>query len=92
MDYVGQEVVRLSTMPVFQNGRLEPHPMTLRVFAAATPDGWKVMPGGFCRISDEPDARAVSMRNGVRSSDVWVTSEEPVAQVSLCLLYTSRCV
>ncbi|WP_306226991.1 circularly permuted type 2 ATP-grasp protein [Bosea beijingensis] len=83
MDYVGQEVVRLSTMPVFQNGRLEPHPMTLRVFAAATPDGWKVMPGGFCRISDEPDARAVSMRNGVRSSDVWVTSEEPVAQVSL---------
>ena len=83
MDYVGQEVVRLSTMPVFQNGRLEPHPMTLRVFAAATPEGWKVMPGGFCRISDEPDARAVSMRNGVRSSDVWVTSEEPVAQVSL---------
>ena len=83
MDYVGQEVVRLSTMPVFQNGRLEPHPMTLRVFAAATPDGWKVMPGGFCRISDEPDARAVSMRNGVRSSDVWITSEEPVAQISL---------
>ncbi|MCU4179181.1 circularly permuted type 2 ATP-grasp protein [Bosea sp. BH3] len=82
-DYVGQEVVRLSTMPVFQNGRLEPHPMTLRVFAAHTPDGWKVMPGGFCRISDEPDARAVNMRNGVRSSDVWVTSSEPVAQVTL---------
>ncbi|CAN7330427.1 circularly permuted type 2 ATP-grasp protein [Bosea sp. LjRoot9] len=83
MDYVGQEVVRLSTMPVFQNGRLQPHPVTLRVFAAATPDGWKVMPGGFCRISDEPDARAVSMRSGVRSSDVWVTSDTPVEQVSL---------
>ena len=81
MDYVGQEVVRLSTMPVFQNGRLQPRPMTLRVFAAATPDGWKVMPGGFCRISDEPDARAVSMRSGVRSSDVWVTSDAPVEQV-----------
>ena len=83
MDYVGQEVVQLSTMPVFQNGRLEPHPMTLRVFAAATPDGWKVMPGGFCRISDEPDARAVSLRNGVRSSDVWVTADAPVEQVTL---------
>jgi len=82
-DYVGQEIVRLSTMPVFQNGRLEPHPMTLRVFAAHTPDGWKVMPGGFCRISDEPDARAVNMRNGVRSSDVWVTSSHPVPQVTL---------
>lgn len=83
MDYVGQEVVRLSTMPVFQNGHLQPRPMTLRVFAAATPDGWKVMPGGFCRISDEPDARAVSMQSGVRSSDVWVTSEGPVDQVTL---------
>lgn len=83
MDYVGQEVVRLSTMPVFQNGRLEPHPMTLRVFAAATPDGWKVMPGGFCRISDEPDARAVSLRMGVRSCDVWITAKAPVAQISL---------
>lgn len=83
MDYVGQEVVRLSTMPVFQNGRLQPRPMTLRVFAAATPDGWKVMPGGFCRISDEPDARAVSMQSGVRSSDVWVTSDAPVEQVTL---------
>lgn len=83
MDYVGQEVVRLSTTPVFQNGRLQPRPMTLRVFAAATPDGWKVMPGGFCRISDEPDARAVSMRSGVRSSDVWVTSDAPVEQVTL---------
>jgi uncharacterized circularly permuted ATP-grasp superfamily protein/uncharacterized alpha-E superfamily protein len=83
MDYVGQEVVRLSTMPVFQNGRLQPRPVTLRVFAAATPDGWKVMPGGFCRISDEPDARAVSMRSGVRSSDVWVTSDAPVEPVTL---------
>lgn len=83
MDYVGQEVVRLSTMPVFQNGRLEPHPMTLRVFAAATPDGWKVMPGGFCRISDEPDARAVNLRNGVRSSDVWVTADAPVEPITL---------
>ncbi len=83
MDYVGQEVVRLSTTPVFQNGRLQPRPMTLRVFAAATPDGWKVMPGGFCRISDEPDARAVSMRSGVRSSDVWVTSDRPVDPVTL---------
>lgn len=83
LDHVGQEVVRLSTMPVLHNGRLEPRPMTLRVFAAATPDGWQVMPGGFCRISDETDARAVTMRSGVRSSDVWVTSDQPVEPVTL---------
>lgn len=83
IDYVGQEVVRLSTMPIFNQGRLEPRPMVLRVFAAATPDGWQVMPGGFCRISDERDARAVTMRSGVRSSDVWVTSDAPVEPVTL---------
>ncbi|KQU54319.1 hypothetical protein ASG72_01320 [Bosea sp. Leaf344] len=83
MDYVGQEVVRLSTMPVYENGHLRPHPVTLRVFAAATPDGWKVMPGGFCRISDDADARAVIMRSGVRSSDVWVISDAPVEPMSL---------
>ena len=83
LDYVGQEVVSLSTMPVMQGGRLEPRPMTLRVFAAATPDGWQVMPGGFCRISEECDARAVTMRSGVRSSDVWITSDQPVEQVTL---------
>jgi uncharacterized circularly permuted ATP-grasp superfamily protein/uncharacterized alpha-E superfamily protein len=83
MDFVGQEVVRLSTMPVMQGGRLEPRPMSLRVFAAATPQGWQVMPGGFCRISDEADARAVTMRSGVRSSDVWVVSDQPVEQMTL---------
>ena len=83
VDYVGQEVVQLSTTPALINGKLEPRPFVLRVFAAATPQGWRVMPGGFCRISDELDARAVSMGEGVRSSDVWVTSERPVEMTTL---------
>ena len=39
MDFVGQEVVRLSTTPAWRDGRLEPSPFVLRVYAAATPDG-----------------------------------------------------
>jgi uncharacterized circularly permuted ATP-grasp superfamily protein/uncharacterized alpha-E superfamily protein len=78
VDYVGQEIVRLSTMPRWVEDRLEPRPFVLRVFCAATPDGWQVMPGGFCRISDRMDARAVSMGDGVESADVWVLSESPV--------------
>ncbi|MFX5233388.1 circularly permuted type 2 ATP-grasp protein, partial [Acinetobacter baumannii] len=74
MDYVGQEVVRLSTMPVWDQGQLTPRPFVLRVFAAATPDGWAIMPGGFCRIAEQPDARAVSMGDGARAADVWVVS------------------
>ena len=36
--YVGQELVRLSTTPVWEKGRITPRPFVLRVFAAATPE------------------------------------------------------
>jgi uncharacterized alpha-E superfamily protein len=83
IDYVGQEIVRLSTTPRWTQGKLEPRPFALRVYCAATPDGWRVMPGGFCRISDRPDARAVAMGDGVESADVWVLAETPVEVSSL---------
>lgn len=83
IDLVGQETVKLSTMPVWRNGRLEPRPFILRIFLAATDEGWKVMPGGFCRVSDSLDARAVTMQSGGRSADVWVLDEGPVEQTSL---------
>ncbi len=78
LDFVGQDIVGLSTTPRWAEGRLEPRPFVLRVYCAATPQGWRVMPGGFCRISDRADARAVSMGDGVESADVWVLAENPV--------------
>ena len=60
-------------------GRITPRPFVLRVFAAATPDGWTIMPGGFCRIAEQPDARAVSMGDGARAADVWVVSDKAVS-------------
>ncbi|HMN73591.1 MAG TPA: circularly permuted type 2 ATP-grasp protein, partial [Rhodoblastus sp.] len=83
VDYVGQEIVRLSTTPAWIDGAIAPRPFTLRVYAAATPDGWRVMPGGFCRMSDNIDARALSMGEGVTSADVWVLQDRPVEQTTL---------
>ncbi len=83
IDYVGQELVRLSTTPVWEQGRVTPRPFVLRVFAAATPNGWTILPGGFCRIAEQPDARAVSMGNGARSADVWVVSDKAVSVSTL---------
>ena len=83
VDYVGQEVVRLSTTPAWRDGALRPSPFVLRVYATATAEGWKVMPGGFCRISDQPDARALSMGQGAQAADVWVLSDRPVERISL---------
>jgi uncharacterized circularly permuted ATP-grasp superfamily protein len=83
LDFVGQDIVRLSTMPRWTDGKLEPRPFVLRVYCAAVTDGWRVMPGGFCRISDRPDVRAVAMGDGVESADVWVLAENPVEVSSL---------
>ncbi|MGX7744565.1 circularly permuted type 2 ATP-grasp protein [Rhodopseudomonas parapalustris] len=83
LDYVAQEQVRLSTTPVWDDGKLAPRPFVLRVFAAATEQGWAVMPGGFCRIADRLDSRAVSMGQGARAADVWVVSDHAVAPSSL---------
>ena len=60
-----------------------PRPFVLRVFAAATPEGWTIMPGGFCRIAEQPDARAVSMGDGARAADVWVVSDKAVSASTL---------
>ena len=83
-DYVGQEIVRLSTMPVVTDTGLAARPFTLRVFAARGSDGkWTVLPGGFARIAEHLDARAAVMGEGCWSADVAVHGAEDVAPVSL---------
>lgn len=83
-DYVGQEIVRLSTMPVVIGDRLRPRPFTLRVFVARDMTGeWVVLPGGFARIGEQPDPRAAVMGEGSWSADVCIHGAAPVAPVSL---------
>ncbi|WP_413060372.1 circularly permuted type 2 ATP-grasp protein [Sphingomonas carotinifaciens] len=83
-DYVGQEMVQLSTMPVVVDDRLVPRPFTLRVFAARDADGrWIVLPGGFGRIGEQADATASVIGEGIWSADVCVHGDDPVAPVSL---------
>jgi uncharacterized circularly permuted ATP-grasp superfamily protein/uncharacterized alpha-E superfamily protein len=83
MDFVVQEPVKLSTMPVLQGGRLQPRPFILRLFLTRVGDGWSVMAGGFVRIADNIDAHAVSLQKGGRTADAWVLSDEPIAETTL---------
>jgi uncharacterized circularly permuted ATP-grasp superfamily protein/uncharacterized alpha-E superfamily protein len=75
---VGQEIVKLSTTPAFVDGKLAPRPMSLRVFAARTRDGWQIMPGGFARIGAGDDVSAIAMQKGGSVADVWIVSDKPV--------------
>ena len=75
---VGQEAVTLSTTPAMIDGQLLPRPMVVRVFAARTPDGWTVMPGGYARIGRTEDPTALAMQSGGSVADVWVVGDRPV--------------
>ncbi|MDP2412074.1 MAG: circularly permuted type 2 ATP-grasp protein [Pseudolabrys sp.] len=83
VDYVLQEAVTLSTMPVWCDGKLQPRPFTLRLFLAKLGDSWQMMPGGFVRIADSADARAVSLQSGGATADTWVLAEGPVGETTL---------
>lgn len=84
LDYVGQEVVTLSTMPVIEDGMMVARPFTVRVFAARDGNGqWRVMPGGFARIGAVADLRATSMGVGTRSADVIIHCADPRPAMTL---------
>lgn len=86
--YVAQEWVRLSQAPVLDRepaahagaprDRLNARTVGLRVFAVATPSGYRVLPGGLTRVAGDDDARILAMQRGGRSKDTWVLSDTPV--------------
>lgn len=81
MDYVGQEIIRLSTTPCLVGGQLRPHGFTLRAYLARDAHGdWVVMPGGFGRVSNRGDLRTSLMGLGDLSADVCVIDPDSPAQ------------
>jgi len=82
--YVAQEWVHGSQAPVLERGagnpfdQLKARNVGLRVFAVATPNGYRVMPGGLTRVATESHSRGIAMQRGGRSKDTWVLSEAPV--------------
>jgi uncharacterized circularly permuted ATP-grasp superfamily protein/uncharacterized alpha-E superfamily protein len=77
-EFAGQELLDLSTVPVWSQNSLTPRRVVLRVFLAASGDSWVVMPGGLARVSPALDTPVVSMQRGGGSKDTWVLSNGPV--------------
>ncbi len=80
---VVHDIVPPGVAPTFANGTFASRPMSLRVFAAWTPSGYVVMPGGLARIAADDSVRALSMQSGAASKDVWALSPGPVDTFSL---------
>ena len=78
-EFYGQEMLTLSTTPVWQDGKLQPRPMVLRVYVCADGGTFRVMPGGLSRTAYNMNAHAVSMQQGDASKDTWVVSDSLVS-------------
>lgn len=93
--YVAQEWVRVSQAPVLARDaeaargvQLSARTVGLRVFAVATPSGYRVMPGGLTRVAGEDDPRVIAMQRGGGSKDTWVLSDA-ASNSSFSLLSTT---
>ncbi|HEY0760624.1 MAG TPA: circularly permuted type 2 ATP-grasp protein [Acidisarcina sp.] len=82
-DFAGQELLNISTAPVWAEDGLTPRHVVLRVYLAAAGDSWMVMPGGLARVSPTRDTPVVSMQRGGGSKDTWVLSSDPVDNFTL---------
>jgi uncharacterized circularly permuted ATP-grasp superfamily protein/uncharacterized alpha-E superfamily protein len=73
--YLAREPMRLSTTPVFGAQGLRPVPFALRVFVAASADGYVVMPGGLARLCPPYAGQAFDFGRFGDGKDTWVLSE-----------------
>jgi uncharacterized alpha-E superfamily protein len=81
--YVAQEQVALSTVPVWEDNRIGPRHLVLRVYAVPSGHSYVVMPGGLTRISSSLDNMVVSMQSGGGSKDTWVLGDAPAPPFTL---------
>jgi uncharacterized circularly permuted ATP-grasp superfamily protein/uncharacterized alpha-E superfamily protein len=94
--YVAQEHVALSQAPVWRtNGtpNFAARALTIRVYAMATPGGFRVLPGGLARVAAESAVDVVSTQRGGSSKDIWVLShgqDEPAATATRSLEVSIR--
>jgi len=72
-----------SQMPTWQDNRIAPRSVMLRVFAVADgPQSWRVLPGGLARLVNA-NAGMASMQRGGSSADTWVMTHGEVDRTTL---------
>ncbi len=70
--WVLQEPVSMSTAPVVDDDGLTPRRLGLRAFGVAHGDGYRWLPGGLGRLSNDVGSRLVSNAAGGPAKDIWV--------------------
>lgn len=71
-DFIAQPIIKLSTVPCFIDGKLQPRHVDLRPYALCGPGGIKVVPGGLTRVALREGSLVVNSSQGGGSKDTWV--------------------
>jgi len=82
-DYVAQEPLSLSTVPVWEAGQLTSRHMVMRVYAVASDGSYTVMPGALARVTTSLSNLVPSIQDADGSKDTWVLSSAPITHTTL---------
>jgi uncharacterized alpha-E superfamily protein len=82
-EYVAQEQVRRSTVPVWTDEGPAPWYVAMRAYLVSSGDSYAAMPGGLVRVSPRAEVLDWSMTAGERSQDCWILADGPIEEVSL---------
>jgi uncharacterized circularly permuted ATP-grasp superfamily protein/uncharacterized alpha-E superfamily protein len=80
--FVAQEHLAFSQAPVWYTKNADgfsARALGIRVYAIATPTGYRVMPGGLARFASDSHAEIVSMQRGGGSKDIWILCDSEEA-------------
>ncbi len=82
--FVAQQLLPLSTVPVYDRPAADRRRMVLRAFLTGAEDGgFQMLPGGLACFGGDAASRSVAMPLGGGSKDTWVLADGPVNTFSL---------
>lgn len=71
-EFIAQPIIKLSTVPCFIDGKLQPRHVDLRPYALCGPGGISIVPGGLTRVALREGSLVVNSSQGGGSKDTWV--------------------
>jgi len=77
-EFIAQPIIKLSTVPCFIDGKLQPRHVDLRPYALCGPDGIDIVPGGLTRVALREGSLVVNSSQGGGSKDTWVVDLPPL--------------
>ena len=71
-EFIAQPIIKLSTVPCFIDGKLQPRHVDLRPYALCGPSAIHIVPGGLTRVALREGSLVVNSSQGGGSKDTWV--------------------